>query len=189
MAKYFEAEINYEWNNGILEEKPMASVRQSKMFQWFQQLIFLYLDSFSVAQVIMHEVGNRFPKRSGFCLGSDWIYVRGEFCDGRPKLGADPNIQDSEGRTAIYVAAARGDRKAVLSLKNANANYFIQESDLGLNPMHIAIINGHTDVFELLYEIDQRFLYVKDNQNKLPIHFAAQKQNIRRRLRLRTCRF
>lgn len=93
------------------------------------------------------------------------------------KLGADPNIQDSEGRTAIYVAAARGDRKAVLSLKNANANYFIQENDLGLNPMHIAIINGHSDVFELLYEIDQRFLYVKDNQNKLPIHFAAQKQN------------
>jgi len=87
--------------------------------------------------------------------------------------GANIDDTDSLGRTPVYVAAEKGKRRILFRLKNAGANYFLKEPKHGLSPMHVAIKNGHSHIFDLLYEIDQRLVYYKDNTGRLPIHYAA----------------
>ena len=37
-------DFNYEWNNGILEEKPVADVRNAALYRWLLKLIEAYLE-------------------------------------------------------------------------------------------------------------------------------------------------
>jgi len=40
---YDHPDFNYEWNNGVLEEKAVSNLRGFNIFDWFYQLIKLYL--------------------------------------------------------------------------------------------------------------------------------------------------
>lgn len=58
--KYYEhPDFNYEWNNGILEEKPMADVQNAAMYRWFLILLHAYLETHPVAQLVNLEIGFR----------------------------------------------------------------------------------------------------------------------------------
>jgi len=58
--KYYEhPEFNYEWNNGILEEKPMADVRNAAMYRWLLKLLEAYLETYAIAQLVNLEIGFR----------------------------------------------------------------------------------------------------------------------------------
>lgn len=58
--QYYEhPDFNYEWNNGILEEKPMADVRNSSMYQWLLVLLRAYLEVYPIAQLVNLEIGFR----------------------------------------------------------------------------------------------------------------------------------
>lgn len=59
-ARYYEhPEFNYEWNNGVLEEKPMADVQNSAIYQWFLVLLHAYLSVRPIARMVNLEIGFR----------------------------------------------------------------------------------------------------------------------------------
>ncbi len=57
--KYYEhPDFNYEWNNGILEEKPMADYKSFLMFKWFfLSLLEQYLTVNPIADIVGLEIG------------------------------------------------------------------------------------------------------------------------------------
>lgn len=56
---YEHPDFNYEWNNGILEEKPMADVRNAAIDRWLLKLLEAYLETYAVAQLVNLEIGFR----------------------------------------------------------------------------------------------------------------------------------
>ena len=56
--EYYEhPDFNYEWNNGILEEKPMPNYGSSEISRWVQLLIEEYLNTYSNAKYITMDIG------------------------------------------------------------------------------------------------------------------------------------
>jgi len=65
-AEYYEhLDFVYEWNNGILEEKPMAKIVQSDMYRWFLLLLNVYLRVNPIAKLVMLEIGFDLPLKDG----------------------------------------------------------------------------------------------------------------------------
>lgn len=59
-AEYYEhADFNYEWNNGRLEEKPVADYAQFRLYLWFLGLVKDYLYVHSTGRMIGLEMGLR----------------------------------------------------------------------------------------------------------------------------------
>ncbi len=56
---YEHPDGQYEWNNGYLEEKPMADLLSVIMYRWFLQLLEEYFKVFRVGQIIGMEMGFR----------------------------------------------------------------------------------------------------------------------------------
>jgi hypothetical protein len=56
---YHDPDVTYEWNNGILEEKPIADVLSAKMYRWFLALMEEYLKAHPIATLILLEIGFR----------------------------------------------------------------------------------------------------------------------------------
>lgn len=57
-ARYYEkSDVSYEWNNGILEEKPVPDYRRVTMYRWFQQLLYCFLETNPVGKMLFLEVG------------------------------------------------------------------------------------------------------------------------------------
>lgn len=54
---YEHLDYNYEYNNGMLEEKPMATKQQAEMYAWFLKLLQLYLEVHPVADLSILEMG------------------------------------------------------------------------------------------------------------------------------------
>ncbi len=58
--RYYEyPDVSYEWNNGILEEKPLPDYRRVTMYGWFMQLLRAFLDVNPVAKMMFLETGFR----------------------------------------------------------------------------------------------------------------------------------
>lgn len=56
LAHYSEhPDFNYEWNNGILEEKPVSTIGQFKLYRWFLQILACYLEVNQFADSAMFE--------------------------------------------------------------------------------------------------------------------------------------
>ena len=63
-ANYYDesdinSDISYEWNNGVLEEKPLSDYRRVTMYGWFLMLLRAYLETNPVAKLLFLEVGFR----------------------------------------------------------------------------------------------------------------------------------
>jgi len=56
---YGHPAFTYEWNNGILEEKPMADVRNAAIYRWLLVLLHAYLEVYPVARLVNLEIGFR----------------------------------------------------------------------------------------------------------------------------------
>lgn len=48
-------DFNYEWNNGILEEKPVSTIAQFKLYIWFVQILSCYLEINHFAESALFE--------------------------------------------------------------------------------------------------------------------------------------
>jgi Uma2 family endonuclease len=58
--KYYEhPDFNYEWNNGILEEKPVSDYLNIKMYRWLVKLLELFLETYPIGKVVIHDFGFR----------------------------------------------------------------------------------------------------------------------------------
>jgi len=59
--KYYQCHefFSYEWNNGILEVRPMADYQSSSMYQWFLKILDSYFSTYPVGKIINLEIGFR----------------------------------------------------------------------------------------------------------------------------------
>ena len=48
-------DFNYEWNAGILEEKPVSTIAQLRLYRWFLQILSYYLEVNHLAEAAMFE--------------------------------------------------------------------------------------------------------------------------------------
>ena len=62
---YLESDIHYEWNNGILEEKPVSDFETLAVYQWFMELLGHYLRVHPIARIVFLEMGFRLPLPTG----------------------------------------------------------------------------------------------------------------------------
>lgn len=53
---YDHPDFSYEWNDGILEVKPMADFSKARMYRWFLRLLEFYLDVYPIAHIIHLEI-------------------------------------------------------------------------------------------------------------------------------------
>ncbi len=56
---YNHPDFNYEWNNGILEVKPMADLSKAEMYLWFLELLRHFLNVKPIAKLTVLEIGFR----------------------------------------------------------------------------------------------------------------------------------
>ncbi|MCP3943473.1 MAG: Uma2 family endonuclease, partial [Desulfobacteraceae bacterium] len=56
---YNHPDFAYEWNNGILEEKPMANYLSSETYRWFASVLEEYLKANPVAKPVFLDIGFR----------------------------------------------------------------------------------------------------------------------------------
>ncbi|KPA15826.1 protein containing DUF820 [Candidatus Magnetomorum sp. HK-1] len=54
---YEDDNFNYEWNNGLLEEKEMSNFLSELCAKWFREIIDQYLKVFPVARLITFDIG------------------------------------------------------------------------------------------------------------------------------------
>ncbi len=54
---YPDIDVSYEWNNGILEAKPLANKPQLDLGNWFLDLLRRYLKTHAIAELINMETG------------------------------------------------------------------------------------------------------------------------------------
>ena len=54
---YPDIDVSYEWNNGILEAKPLANAPQLDLGNWFLALLRQYVNTHSIAKLINMETG------------------------------------------------------------------------------------------------------------------------------------
>ncbi len=54
---WYDHEHSYEWNDGILEAKPMATEEQTKLFFWYVRLVGCYADKENAPAVTIEQVG------------------------------------------------------------------------------------------------------------------------------------
>ena len=54
---YPDFDVSYEWNNGILEAKPLANMPQLDLGHWFLGLLLRYLETHKIADLINMETG------------------------------------------------------------------------------------------------------------------------------------
>ena len=54
---YTDIEVSYEWNNGILEAKPLPNYPQIRLYRWFSLLLSCYVQVNPVARFIDLETG------------------------------------------------------------------------------------------------------------------------------------
>ena len=54
---YPDMDVSYEWNNGILEAKPLPTAPQLELYNWFLDLLRRYLNTHDIAKLINLETG------------------------------------------------------------------------------------------------------------------------------------
>ena len=56
-SPYLDIDVSYEWNNGILEAKPLPNYPQIRLYRWFSHLLGHFLEVNPIAKVIDLETG------------------------------------------------------------------------------------------------------------------------------------
>ena len=67
---YEHPDCSYEWNNGLLEEKPMPDFLSISLYEWFFHLLKEYLTVFPIGRMMVLEMGFRLE------LGDNEVSIR-----------------------------------------------------------------------------------------------------------------
>ena len=62
---YPDIDVSYEWNNGILEAKPLPNYPQTRLYRWFSLLLGCYVQVNPIAQI--YRSGDRRQHDSTGC--------------------------------------------------------------------------------------------------------------------------
>ncbi|XP_023306641.2 nuclear factor NF-kappa-B p110 subunit [Lucilia cuprina] len=139
--------------------------------------IFKVLDYFNLNELLNTLLNKRTQTALHYaCLYGQPTYIRPLL-----KLGCNPNIQDSEGNTALHIAVHEKHLKCLESFINSemplNLNHL---NDDGFTPLHLAIRDNNYDIVAKLLKFDASTVATpcsKDGSNAL--HMAVQQQNLK----------
>ena len=96
-----------------------------------------------------------------------------QYIDELMDKGAVIDHQDAQGRSAMHLAAWRGNLEVFQALKKAGATIALTDYQ-GRSVMHHAAMGGSTNIVEeLLADMDTSVLNKEDNEGWLPLHWAC----------------
>ena len=68
-------DVSYEWNNGILEAKPLPNYAQTEQYRWFYGLLSCYVDVHPIAKILCLETGTYMSVRDENLPSGKWEVV------------------------------------------------------------------------------------------------------------------
>ena len=68
-------DVSYEWNNGILEAKPLPNFAQSEQYRWFFRLLGCYLEVNPIAKILCLETGTYMSVQDDSLPSGKWEVV------------------------------------------------------------------------------------------------------------------
>ena len=68
-------DVSYEWNNGVLEAKPLSNHPQTKQYRWFFGLLDCYLEVNPIAKILCLETGTFMSVRDESLPSGKWEVV------------------------------------------------------------------------------------------------------------------
>ena len=93
------------------------------------------------------------------------------------KEGADPNVAQGDGLTALHVAAQEGNLEIARLLLDAGANVEAKTRIGGYTPLHLASGSAHTAVVSALLGAGANIGAVTTTTGVTPLHLAAKAMN------------
>jgi|GEM_PF-6693928 len=87
------------------------------------------------------------------------------------ELGSDIDTRNNYLQTPLHIALEHPFRKAVMLLRDAGADVFIEDSN-GISPFDMAL-EGGLEIFRWL--IDEGNIHQQDNRDQTPLHHAVKK--------------
>lgn len=122
LAHYSEhPDFTYEWNNGILEEKPVSTIGQFKLYRWFLQILACYLEVNQFAESAMFEflaqmkLPNKSVKRK-----PDLLVVRH---DNRNPLHDDDSSYSGVCDLCVELLSTSSEKEIDRDIKDKKAEY------------------------------------------------------------------
>nr|XP_053645953.1 serine/threonine-protein phosphatase 6 regulatory ankyrin repeat subunit A-like [Cherax quadricarinatus] len=97
-----------------------------------------------------------------------------ETLDSRLNNGANCNIKDNTGQSALHYAALNGHYNCCERLLQCPSLKVNAVNIKGMSPLHLAALKDHYEIIKLLKKHDAQ-VNLKDKQDHLPLHFAAMK--------------
>ena len=70
-----DLDVSYEWNNGILEAKPLHNYAQTEQYRWFFRLLSCYLEVNPIAKILCLETGTYMSVRDESLPSGKWEVV------------------------------------------------------------------------------------------------------------------
>lgn len=72
---YSNSDVSYEWNNGILEAKPLPNAPQLRQYRWFYTLMACFIQTYPVADLINLETGVSMTVQDATLPSGKWEVV------------------------------------------------------------------------------------------------------------------
>lgn len=70
-----DLDVSYEWNNGILEAKPLHNYAQTEQYRWFFRLLSCFLEVNPIAKILCLETGTYMSVRDESLPSGKWEVV------------------------------------------------------------------------------------------------------------------
>ena len=67
--------VSYEWNNGILQAKPLSNFAQTEQYRWFFRLLSCYLEVNPIAKILCLDTGTYMSVRAASLPSGKWEVV------------------------------------------------------------------------------------------------------------------
>ncbi|XP_065361070.1 nuclear factor NF-kappa-B p110 subunit [Calliphora vicina] len=139
--------------------------------------IFRVLEYFKLNE-LLNTITN---KRTQTALHYTCLYSQPNYIRPLLKLGCNPNIQDSDGNTALHLAVREKDLKCLESFINSEMSLNLNHlNDDGFTPLHLAIRDNNYEIVAKLLKFDANTVTTtcsKDGSTAL--HMAVQQQNLK----------
>lgn len=126
-----------------------------------------------VSYVLENNLGNKNARDKDGKTPLMWVVSSNgseELMEALIDHGADVNMQDFFGGTALFYAASLGLEDHVRLLLENGAHTEIANMD-GVTPLHAASVGGHAEVVELLLQYGA-FVNAGDDEEDRPLHYA-----------------
>ncbi|KAF7130513.1 hypothetical protein RHSIM_Rhsim10G0025700 [Rhododendron simsii] len=94
-------------------------------------------------------------------------------------IGSDPYILDKADEipfvhTPLHVAASTGQTRLAIEIMNLRPSRGRKLNPDGLSPVHLALLNGHSETAKGLVELDKDLVRVRGRERLTPLQYAAE---------------